>query len=564
MNKTVNINLAGTFFHIDENAYEVLSRYLDSIRKSLQSEAGTDEIMKDIEARIAELFAEKINHTRQVITLKEVEEVIEVMGQPEDYSVDEDIFEEQSKQEKNQKTNKQLFRDPEDKYIGGVASGLGHYFGIEAVWIRLLWVVLSIFSSGSFILIYIIFWIVVPDAVTAADKLKMKGEPITVSNIEKKVKESFDNVAEQVKKADFTSLKTGSETFFSAIGRVITTLFELFGKLIGAFLLFIGATTLIGLFIALFFGSFSQPLGFLRSEFFVLENDFVLPFWAILLMVFFAVGIPFFYLFLMGLKILIKNLKSLGKAVNITLVSLWVLSLIGLTWFGVYQATEHAYDGQVIETQSLPITAQDTLFMAMESNIHYEKEMSRKSGFSLRYDTDNNQVIYSKNVRLVVKSTKDSLGKVVVEKQAQGRDFLKAKSRSEQIQYNYTSKNNQLLLDGYFVSEYTSGYRNQQVEVTVYLPIGATLFADKNTRSYHLNTSRYGDLLKSGMEEHYLTVVSDDLLCVDCPQIKNEVEIDTDSHKNVTIRIEEDTHKEDTIIEIDWDDENWKEQIKNK
>lgn len=561
MNKTVSINLAGTFFHIDENAFEVLSRYLDSIRKSLQNDAGTDEIMKDIEARIAELFTEKIHNTKQVVTLKEVEEVIEVMGQPEDYSVDEEIFEDQPKQEKSKKSRKQLFRDPDDKYIGGVASGLGHYIGIDPVWLRLLWVILAIFSSGTFILIYIIFWIVVPDAVTAADKLKMKGEAITISNIEKKVKESFDNVAQHVKKTDFSSLKTGSENFFSAIGKVITGVFEVFGKLIGAFALFIGATTLISLFIGLFFGSFSQPLGFLRSEFFVLENDFALPFWAILLMVFFAIGIPFFYLFLLGLKTLFKNLKPLGKVVNIPLVSLWVLSLIGLIWFGVYQATEHSYDGQVIETQVLPITAQDTLFLAMESNIHYEKEMSRKSGFSLRYDTDNNQVIYSKNVRLVVKSTKDSLGKVVVEKQSQGRDFLKAKNRSEQIQYHYSIKNNQLLLDGYFVSDYKSGYRNQKVEVTVYLPIGATLFADKNTSSYHLNTSRYGDLLKTGMEEHYLTVVSDDLLCVDCPQVKTEVH-DTEPEKNVQIRIEVDTQKTDHI-EIDWDSENWKEQIKN-
>src|SRR5690554_3913947 len=185
MNKTVSINLAGTFFHIDENAFEVLSRYLDSIRKSLQNDAGTDEIMKDIEARIAELFTEKIHNTKQVVTLKEVEEVIEVMGQPEDYSVDEEIFEDQPKQEKSKKSRKQLFRDPDDKYIGGVASGLGHYIGIDPVWLRLLWVILAIFSSGTFILIYIIFWIVVPDAVTAADKLKMKGEAITISNIEK-------------------------------------------------------------------------------------------------------------------------------------------------------------------------------------------------------------------------------------------------------------------------------------------------------------------------------------------------------------------------------------------
>src|SRR5690606_16462331 len=214
MNKTVNINLAGTFFHIDENAFERLNRYLDSVRKSLSNDAGADEIMKDIEARIAELFSEKINNSNQVVTLREVEEVIAVMGQPEDYSVDEEIFDDQPKQEKQQKSPKQLFRDPDDKYISGVSSGLGHYLGIDAVWVRLLWILLSVFSSGTFILIYIVLWIIVPEASSVADKLKMKGQPVNVSNIEKKVKEEFNNVADRVKNADLGKIKTGSETFF--------------------------------------------------------------------------------------------------------------------------------------------------------------------------------------------------------------------------------------------------------------------------------------------------------------------------------------------------------------
>ena len=93
MNKTININLAGTFFHVDENAYGKLSRYLDAIRKSLSSDAQTgDEIMRDIEARIAELFSEKLESATQVVTTKELDEVIAVMGQPEDYMVDEEIF----------------------------------------------------------------------------------------------------------------------------------------------------------------------------------------------------------------------------------------------------------------------------------------------------------------------------------------------------------------------------------------------------------------------------------------------------------------------------------------
>ncbi|HLU51149.1 MAG TPA: PspC domain-containing protein [Flavobacteriaceae bacterium] len=556
MNKTVNINLAGTFFHIDENAFERLNRYLDSVRKSLSNDAGADEIMKDIEARIAELFSEKINNSNQVVTLREVEEVIAVMGQPEDYSVDEEIFDDQPKQEKQQKSPKQLFRDPDDKYISGVSSGLGHYLGIDAVWVRLLWILLSVFSSGTFILIYIVLWIIVPEASSVADKLKMKGQPVNVSNIEKKVKEEFNNVADRVKNADLGKIKTGSETFFSAIGKVITVLFQIFVKFIGVILLMIAGGTLITLIISLFFGGISHSVGVSGDDFFAVDNDFFLPYWGLLILIFFAVGIPFFYLFVAGLKILIKNLKSLGKTVNISLVSIWILSVVGLIFFGVYQATERSYDGNVIETNEIPIKAADTLYLSMFSNTFYEKEMSKRHGFSVRYDENENKVIFSKNIRLVVKSTKDSLAKVVVEKQAKGRDYLKAKNRSEQIQYNYRLDGQKLELDGYFISDFASGYRNQRVEVTLYLPVGTTLYADNNTRSYHMNTTGYGDLLDRGMEEKYLIMQSGKLLCEDCPEDSlNNVE-----KVHLNIKIESDTDK----TEINWSDEDWKENLKQK
>lgn len=556
MNKTVNINLAGTFFHIDENAFERLNRYLDSVRKSLSNDAGADEIMKDIEARIAELFSEKINNSNQVVTLREVEEVIAVMGQPEDYSVDEEIFDDQPKQEKQQKSPKQLFRDPDDKYISGVSSGLGHYLGIDAVWVRLLWILLSVFSSGTFILIYIVLWIIVPEASSVADKLKMKGQPVNVSNIEKKVKEEFNNVADRVKNADLGKIKTGSETFFSAIGKVITVLFQIFVKFIGVILLMIAGGTLITLIISLFFGGISHSVGVSGDDFFAVDNDFFLPYWGLLILIFLAVGIPFFYLFVAGLKILIKNLKSLGKTVNISLVSIWILSVVGLIFFGVYQATERSYDGNVIETNEIPIKAADTLYLSMFSNTFYEKEMSKRHGFSVRYDENENKVIFSKNIRLVVKSTKDSLAKVVVEKQAKGRDYLKAKNRSEQIQYNYRLDGQKLELDGYFISDFASGYRNQKVEVTLYLPVGTTLYADNNTRSYHMNTTGYGDLLDRGMEEKYLIMQSGKLLCEDCPEDSlNNVE-----KVHLNIKIESDTDK----TEINWSDEDWKENLKQK
>ena len=223
MNKTVNINLAGTFFHIDEDAFGKLQRYLDAIKKSLSDPVGSAEIIRDIEARIAELFTEKLESSTQVVTLKELDEVISVMGQPEDYKVDEEIFEDtpptsSKKHSRANASHRQLFRDEDNKIIAGVSSGLGHYLRIDAVWVRLLWVLLTIFSSGIFILVYILLWIIVPPAITTSEKLKMTGQPVNISNIEKKFKEGYENVSEKIKNADYSKVKNGSNSFFYCLG----------------------------------------------------------------------------------------------------------------------------------------------------------------------------------------------------------------------------------------------------------------------------------------------------------------------------------------------------------
>src|SRR5690606_10100774 len=228
MNKTVNINLAGIFFHIDETAYTKLQHYLEAIKRSLANTQGQDEIIADIEARIAELFYEKIKTERQVIGVKEVDEVIAVLGQPEDYMLDEEIFDDEPVHTRYRSTGKQLFRDTEHAYIGGVSSGLGHYLGIAPVWLRLLWIFLIILYSGAFILIYIALWIFVPEAKTTADKLSMRGEEVNISNIERKIREGFEDVSGKVKSVNYekygNQARSGASNAAKGIGSVILLL----------------------------------------------------------------------------------------------------------------------------------------------------------------------------------------------------------------------------------------------------------------------------------------------------------------------------------------------------
>ena len=157
MNKTISINLGGFFFHIDEDAYQKLSRYFDAVKRSLSPD-GRDEIVKDIESRVAELFQERLQNEKQVIGVKEIDEVISIMGQPEDYKIDEDTSSNYNSDYSNSRSyskTRKLYRDRDNSMLGGVMSGLGHYIGVDSLWLRIIMVILF-FGFGTGLLIYII------------------------------------------------------------------------------------------------------------------------------------------------------------------------------------------------------------------------------------------------------------------------------------------------------------------------------------------------------------------------------------------------------------------------
>ena len=520
MNKTVNINLAGIFFHIDEDAYAKLQRYLDAVRQSFSNTQGREEIISDIEARIAELFNEKIKNDRQVISRKEVEEIIAIMGQPEDYMVDEEIFEDDPAPKRTKNVDKKLFRDTEHGYIGGVSSGLGHYLGIEAIWVRILWILLIIFSSGAFILIYIAFWIFVPEAKTTADKLAMRGEEVTISNIERKIREGFHDVSDSIKNVDYqkygNQARSGATSAATTLGDIIKFCLKLFVKFVGILLLLVAGASLIGLFVGLFtvgvFGVIEVPW----TDYIEMANSGA-PLWVISTLSFFAVGIPFFFLFILGLKLLVRNLKSLGTPAKLLLLGVWLLSVIGLSIIGIQQATNRAFDGEVVTSEKLAISPSDTLFVRMRSNPDYSSSVYRNSGFKLKYDKDDTRILYGNDIRLIVKSTKDSVGKIEILKTAEGKNFKEARDRAKNINYSTSFIGNELLLDGYYTSNAKYKYREQEVQVTLFLPEGISLFADKNTYSFHRNSDYYDDILDNGQEEQYLKVIEDEIICPDCP-----------------------------------------------
>ena len=196
MNKIFNINLGGYPFVIDDDAYYKLDKYLKHVKKHFSTSEGCDEIISDIETRIAELFNEHLKG-QPIVSVREVDSMIEVMGTPRDFGASEEFDDYESTSSKRRsrfKTGKRLYRDTDDKVIAGVCSGLAAYFGVEDPLIfRLIFVVL--FFGGVGPIAYIIFWIAVPKAKTSADKLSMKGEPINIDNIARKVEEELNNLS---------------------------------------------------------------------------------------------------------------------------------------------------------------------------------------------------------------------------------------------------------------------------------------------------------------------------------------------------------------------------------
>lgn len=525
MNKTVNINLGGLFFHIDEDAFQKLNRYFDAIKRSLSNSSGQDEIMKDIEIRVSELFSQRKETDKQVITLKDVDAMIAVMGQPEDYRIEE----EEGKTSQNNNTNytkssKKLYRDIDNNILGGVAAGLGHYFGVDSLWIRLALVLIVIAGVGFPIFLYFLLWILIPKAQTTTEKLQMTGEPITISNIERKVREEFATFSDKVENADYEKMgnqvKTGAEKVGSAVGEVFMSIFSLFAKLIGAFILIMSLLILGSLLVGGFtFGSTTfvdMPWQSYYDA--VIISEF--PIWLVVLLGILAVGIPTFFMMILGLKLLITNMKSIGNIAKYTLLALWLISVGILISFGIKQATEVAYNGKEVQKEILNFNNADTLAIQFKFNDYYDKEFSNNN-FEVTQDENGNEILYSNDVSIELMYTDDANPYLQIERKAEGNSMQDAKKRASKINYNFKFEGNKLILDNYFITDLKNKYRNQEVELFLYLPKGTILKVDESVKEYDESNNGFFNLHFSS-DTFIYKVEPQKIFCLNCPIEENE------------------------------------------
>jgi len=536
MNKTVNINIGGLFFHIDEDAYQKLSMYFDAIKRSLTNSSGMDEIMKDIEMRVAELLTEKQKSDKHVINTKDVEEVILIMGKPEDYRIDDDS--ESTTKETYYTKRKKLYRDKDNGSIGGVATGLGHYFGIEAVWLKIAFLFFTFFG-GFGLIVYLIFWIATPKAITTSEKLEMTGEPVTISNIEKKVREEFESVANKFKNVDYEKMgnqvKSGAERVSNSLGDVIIRIFGVFAKVLGALIVIISSFTILGIIIASIILMFSSTL----PSNTVLNHihtpiGLETPLWTQGIIFLFAFGIPFFFFLILGLKLLVTNFKSIGNITRYSLLAVWIIAIGIFITFAINEATQFAFDGKSVKKETINLSPNDTLHIKFINNDYFSKKIDEHENFVFTQDSSKREVIYSNNIQFEIKPTDNAVAYLQIEKKAKGKSFNEANDRADKIKYGFKLKGNQLLLDNYFLTEIASKKRDQHVELFLYLPKGTVFKADRSIQTFDESDNDFFNLHFSS-DDYIYKVKENQVKCLNCPVDENEYfDVENASNRNKT------------------------------
>ena len=518
MNKTININLGGIFFHIDEDAYLKLSNYLEAIKRQLSDDGGKAEIMSDIEIRISELFSEKIRNHNQVISVRDIDEVIVIMGEPQDYRIDDQEPEPKTNYSHYTSASRKLYRDEDNNVLGGVLAGLGHYFGIDKVWLRILFLILFFFF-GTGVLIYIILWVIVPSAETTVEKLQMRGQPVNISNIEKKVREEFEHFSEKVNNIDYDKftkkVNSKATNFGNALGNFFTEVFVIIGKIIGFCLIIFSIIMLASLLITL------ATLG--TTEYFQLPwmgiseafNYSDAPIWLLVSLFFLAIGIPFVSLLLLGFRILIPNSKSFGNIFKYAMFVIWVIAIISLITIGIRQASEVAFEEKVSEKHMLFVEPRDTLKLAIASHNKYDRY--DYTDFRLMLDQNDNEVIFSNRVYFYIRKTNEVQPYMVINKQAEGNSLLNAKKRADQIKFNFNTNGTPISFDDYLTAELKTKFRNQKVNVNIYVPENQVFKVDEHSKSFrnrvYIETSEGKTFLQLG--NHYV-LKNASFECLDC------------------------------------------------
>ncbi|HRH68596.1 MAG TPA: PspC domain-containing protein [Flavobacteriales bacterium] len=548
MKKTLTANISGTVFHIEEDAYDMLQRYLGSIRAQFGGTAGRDEIMADIEARIAELFNERLDGKRQVVSLTDVEHVMSVMGQPEDFA-DGDAGDDAppagpEQAGPQQRKYKRFFRDPDDKWVGGVLGGLAAYIGMDPVWVRVAMLILVWPTGGVLVAMYILLWILVPKAESAADLLQMRGEAVTVENIKRifeesgeRLKKGSEQMASEARdlgkewgpkgrawshEAGQTARRTGRD-MGNVIVKVIGILFIITG--IGFLMSLI--TGAIGLSAAAWSGGWSAgnvgalDLGGLLFQ----SRDHAV---YLTLACFLVLAIPVIGLIIAGIRLLMdtRTPRWLGWTLSFT----WLASLIAAIVIGAGLAND--FRQRARNRTEIPIMqpAGTTLLLDVigtpgtysynwtfdDGDFDWEDE-----GFMLEDGR-----VRAPWVEVDVQRSPDTLFHVIAIRTARGANTKEAALRAEHITYPFQQHGDSLMLSNDFTFPSDDKFRAQDVDFTIQVPVGRSIHFTPGARMIIYDVDNVTNTLDSEMIDRTWTMTERGLQDMNAPAPRSEEQHD--------------------------------------
>lgn len=520
MDKTVSISIGGFSFVLDEIAYNKLKTYLQDVKTSLRGTEGIEDIIEDVEIRIAELFRERLKF-REVVNEDDINFVIATMGHPDQYKVEDEDGETTSSTNSSytsssnnqsyggQQTGaKRLYRDPDDTIVTGLSAGLAHYMGVDPWFVRAIWLVLLVLGVAtlgvSFWLVvfcYFILLIFVPKAKTTSEKLQMYGQPANIDTLKKNVEQASETVV------------SGGKELSNKLGGV----FGVFGRLLLWFIGFIILSSGIGLIVAGFFFFFTtwtemptELFGYLVEEEWM---SMIAKVFGGILMV-----IPGVLLTILGVKCF-WNRVTVSKAVIFGSIALWFVALFAIIGISISTASKFRNSVEMTEDKVLNIPS-DTLQIKF---MNREEGNYRYSGFNdleQLIDEEGNLVIPIYKT-FDIEESSDNNVHLEIRYSSKGGSKEEAKRNLESIKYNYQLEGNKLNLDKFVKIPKNGKFREQTVDIKIHVPKNKVLFVRKSN-SVNIKYGQYDTDYIRDVNNNYFAFNGKKIVCLNCQK-------DTDS-----------------------------------
>jgi phage shock protein PspC (stress-responsive transcriptional regulator) len=481
MKKTLSVNIKGMNFLIEEDAYELLGNYLERLKQSLGKQKGSQEVIEDVELRIAELCSMRLTGKKQVVEQIDIEEILETLGQPEDYA-DENLDDSETVntpfEEATQATEKRLYRDQEKAKIGGVCAGIANFLNVDVVIIRAIFLIIFLFA-GFGLPLYIILWIIIPKATTTIERLRMKGRPITLESVREEVEKAAGKIVNESR--NFTNKFRKNNTYnerLTSIGRVLSIL-------VGIISVGLGIAFLIGfLFLSLNHMEFipiDSDTGSLSiSEFFslVLSNDTdIHTVYIAIMVVTFSITL---FLFLLGGSIFFKLRNNWTRAALGILFATTFFGVIFCSYVGVKTGKDFSIEGEIEKSTFVIDTQQLVIVPVYEKVKGFEHYKIRSQNYIHNFRIEGNE-IHTAGINIDYQESDDSLYHVSQNFVARSYSHKTALYKAKNILHEIMLVDNQLKIPtSYHFSKYDK-LRGQEVHVIIEIPKGKSVVLNNQT-----------------------------------------------------------------------------------